>query len=95
MQANQKLNLINTNFTQEEQKPKIKIWIKILVMELPISKTIQIKRKRHAGHCWRSKGEIISNVPLLTPARGVMVIVVGNGHGDTSSNPGRDWLHFT
>ena len=26
---------------------------------------------------------------------GVMVIVVGNGHGDTSSNPGRDWLPFT
>ena len=23
-------------------------------------------------------------------ARGVMVIVVGNGHGDTSSNPQRD-----
>ena len=23
-------------------------------------------------------------------ARGVMVIVVGNGHGDASSNPGRD-----
>ena len=23
-------------------------------------------------------------------ARGVMVIVVGNGHSDTSSNPGRD-----
>ena len=23
-------------------------------------------------------------------ARGVMVIVVGNGHADTSSNPGRD-----
>ena len=32
---------------------------------------------------------------LLGGARGVMVIVVGNGHGDTSSNPGRDWLHFT
>ena len=27
-------------------------------------------------------------------ARGIVVIVVGNGHGDTSSNPGRDWLHF-
>ena len=28
---------------------------------------------------------------LLEPggARGVMVIVVGNGYGDTSSNPGR------
>ena len=25
----------------------------------------------------------------------VMVIVIGNGHGDTSSNPGRDCLHFT
>ena len=28
-------------------------------------------------------------------ARGVMVIVAGNEHGVTSSNPGRDWLHFT
>ncbi len=28
-------------------------------------------------------------------ARGVMVIVVGKGHGDTSSNPRWDWLHFT
>ena len=26
---------------------------------------------------------------------GVIVIVVGNGHGDTSSNPGRGWSHFT
>ena len=32
---------------------------------------------------------------VLGGARGVMVIVVGNGHGDTSSNPGRGWLHFT
>ena len=28
-------------------------------------------------------------------AHGVMVIIVGNGHGDTSSNPGQGWLHFT
>ena len=28
-------------------------------------------------------------------ARGVMVIVAGNGLGDTSSNPGPDLLHFT
>ena len=27
---------------------------------------------------------------LTCGSRGVMVIVVGNGHGDTSSNPGRD-----
>ena len=31
----------------------------------------------------------------LRGARGVMVIVVGNGHGDTCSNTGRDWLQFT
>ena len=28
-------------------------------------------------------------------ARGIMVIVVGIGHDGTSSNLGRDWLHFT
>ena len=28
-------------------------------------------------------------------ARGVMVIVAGYVHGETSSNPGPDWLHFT
>ena len=28
-------------------------------------------------------------------ARDVMVIVVGNGYGNMSSNPGWDWFHFT
>ena len=23
------------------------------------------------------------------------MVIVGNGHGDAGSNPGRDWLHFT
>ena len=30
----------------------------------PITKTIQIRRTRHAGHCWRSRDELISNVLL-------------------------------
>ena len=34
-------------------------------------------------------------VLYLGGARGVMAIVVGKGHGDSSSNPGREWLHFT
>ena len=38
---------------------------------------------------------VCSNLLSLGGARGVIVIVVGNGHGDTSSNPGQDWLHFT
>ena len=28
----------------------------------PITKTIQVRRSRHAGHCWRSKDELISNI---------------------------------
>ena len=33
----------------------------------PISKTIQIRWTRHAGLCWRSKDELISDVLLWTP----------------------------
>ena len=29
------------------------------------------------------------DISTIVGARGVVVIVVGNGHGDTSSNPGR------
>ena len=32
--------------------------------------------------------------PRMGGACGVMVIVIGNGHSDTSSNPGRDWFHI-
>ena len=34
--------------------------------------------------------DYLLNKSLLGGARGVIVIVVGSGHGDTSSNPGRD-----
>ena len=34
----------------------------------PITKTIQVRRARHTGHCWRSKDELISDVLLWTPA---------------------------
>ena len=36
----------------------------------PITKTIQVKRTRHAGHSWRIKDELISDVFLWTPAYG-------------------------
>ena len=36
----------------------------------PITKTIQVRRTRHAGYCWRSKDELISDVLLWTPAYG-------------------------
>ena len=36
----------------------------------PVTKTIQNRRTRHAGHCWRSKDELISDVLLWTPTYG-------------------------
>ena len=36
----------------------------------PITKTIQARRTRHAGHCRRSKDGLINDVPLWTPAYG-------------------------
>ena len=36
----------------------------------PITKIIQVRRTRHAGHCWRSKDELISDLLLWTPAYG-------------------------
>ena len=36
----------------------------------PITKTIQVRRTRHAGHCWRSRDEFMSDVLLWTPTYG-------------------------
>ena len=32
-----------------------------------ITKIIQVRRTKHAGHCWRSRDELISDVLLWTP----------------------------
>ena len=36
----------------------------------PITKTIQVRRTRHAGHCWRSRDKLIRDVLLRTPTHG-------------------------
>ena len=36
----------------------------------PITKTIKIRRTRHAGHCWRSRDELTSEVLRCTPSHG-------------------------
>ena len=36
----------------------------------PIMKTIQVRRTRHTGHCWRSKDKLISDLLLWTPTYG-------------------------
>ena len=35
----------------------------------PITKTIQVRRTRHAGHCWRSRDELIRDVLLWIPTQ--------------------------
>ena len=36
----------------------------------PISKTVQVRRTRHAGHSWRSRDELISYLLLWNPTYG-------------------------
>ena len=38
----------------------------------PITKTFQVRRTRHAGHCWRSKDEFISDLLLWTLPDGLV-----------------------
>ena len=36
----------------------------------PVTKTIKVRWTRHAGHCWRSRNELVSDVLLWTPSQG-------------------------
>ena len=36
----------------------------------PVTKTIKIRRTRHAGHCWRIRDEPVSDVLQWTPSHG-------------------------
>ena len=53
------------------------------------------RRQRNDSHWIYMLLYICKDVSKGGGVRGVIVFVVGNEHGDTSSNPVRDWLHFT
>ena len=66
---------IEYSFITLASKVSMKIWSyptrrQLYGHLLPITKTIQARRIRHAGHWWRSKDEIVSDVLLWTPAYG-------------------------
>ena len=48
------------------------------------------KRPGRVGNRRTNRDHPDCSIVKIGGARGVMVIVIGNGHGDTSSNPGRD-----
>ena len=60
-----------------------------------IKKIFYIKLNHHHWRVYSSIYIYIYISFFYGGAHGVMVIVQGNGHGDTSSIPGWDWLHFT
>ena len=35
-----------------------------------ITKTIEVRRTRHAGHCWRSRDKLVNDILLWTPSHG-------------------------
>ena len=49
----------------------------------PISKTIQVRETRYAGHCWRSKNEHINDTLIQTPTHGYASV----------GQPARTYLH--
>ena len=67
---------LDSNYTRMLQAILNKSWrqhpTKLqLYSHLPlIMKTIQVRRTRHAGHCWRREGKLISNILLWTPSHG-------------------------
>ena len=54
--------ILNKSWSQHPTKQQ-------LYSHLPtMTKTIKVRRTRHAGHCWRSRNKIISDVLLWTPS---------------------------
>ena len=56
--------ILNMSWRQQSQKQQLYGHLP------PITKNIQVRRTRHAGHCWRSRDEIISDIILWTPSHG-------------------------
>ena len=61
------LSILNKSGKQNPMKKQLYDYLP------PISKTIQIRR-RHAGHCWRSKDELMSDIFLWTLSHGRAIV---------------------
>ena len=56
--------ILNKSWRQHLTKPQLYGYLP------PITKTTQVRRIRHAGHCRSSKDELISDILLWTPSHG-------------------------
>ena len=65
---------LDSNYTRTLRADLNKSWRQHLTKQRlyghlpPIMKTIKVRRTRHAGYCWRSKDEHISDMLLWTPS---------------------------
>ena len=60
-----------------------------------ISDTNNLQKLHMVLRTWHIQPEDWEIYLIDGGACGIIVIVAGIGHGDSSSKPGRDWLHFT
>ena len=65
-----RLEKLDGNYTRMLQEILNKSWYQLYGHLPPITKTIQVRWTRHAGHCWRSRDEPIRHVLLWTPTYG-------------------------
>ena len=56
--------MLNKSWRQHPTKQQLYVHL------LPITKTIRVSRTRHAGHCCRSRDELISDILLWTHSHG-------------------------
>ena len=80
----------NTNVLRSNILIQLKI---ILNIKTALDETLQVLPYCQNGPNYISNLFIV--IKALGSTCGVMAIIVGNGHGDTSSNPRREWLRFT
>ena len=80
---------LDSNYTRMQRAILNKSWRQHstkqqLYGHLPlITKIIQVRRTRHAGHCWRSRDELISDVLWWTPSHGCA----------KAGQPARNYIH--
>ena len=60
--------ILNKSWRQHPTRHQL--WHQLYGHLPPITKTIQVRRTRHVGHCWRSRDELIRDVLLWTPTHG-------------------------
>ena len=56
--------ILNKSWRQDQTKQQLYCHLP------PITTTIKVRRTRFAGHCWRNKDELISDVLLWIPSHG-------------------------